>query len=91
MAATITASGTWTTLGVDFSKTPKTGPNTMVGNNLNFEQGLKQQDLPELTQFVQAMADGYGIPFNVAKQVFYHCVQAFMGRQTSTRGASYAA
>jgi hypothetical protein len=90
MAATITAAGTWTTLGVDFSKTPKTGPNTMVGNSMNLVS-LKDADLPELTQFVQAMADGYGIPFNVAKQVFFHCVQAFMNRQTPTRGAAYAA
>lgn len=81
MAATITASGTWTPLGVDWSKTPKTGPNLMLGNMLQFE-ALKQGDLPELLQFVQAMADGYGVPFNVAKQVFYHCVTAFMGRET---------
>jgi len=44
MAATITATGTWTTINVDFSKTPKTGPNTMVGNSMQLEQ-LKSQDL----------------------------------------------
>ena len=79
--ATITSSGTWTPLGVDWSKTPKTGPNLMLGMNMNLDQ-LKGGDLPELMQFVQAMADGYGVPFHVAKQVFYHCVTAFMGRET---------
>lgn len=79
--ATITSSGTWTPLNVDFSKTPKTGPNLMTAANMQLEQ-LKAQDLPELTQFVQAMADGYGIPFNAAKQLFYHVVTAMMGRET---------
>jgi len=90
MAATITAAGTWTPLNVDFSRTPKTGPNLMVGNMMQLEQ-LKSQDLPELTQFVQAMADGYGIPFNTAKQIFYHIVVAFMGRETPSVSRSYAA
>lgn len=81
--ATITAAGTWTPLNVDFSKTPKTGPNLPTAAMMQLEQ-LKQVDLPELTQFVQAMADGYGIPFNAAKQLFYHCVTAFMGRETPT-------
>lgn len=90
MAATITSSGTWTPLNVDWSKTPKTGPNLMLGNMLQLEQ-LKNADLPELLQFVQAMADGYGVPFNVAKQVFYHCVVAFMNRETPAVSRSYAA
>lgn len=81
MAATITATGTWTALNVDFSKTPKTGPNLMTAAGMQLEQ-LKGGDLPELTQFVQAMADGYGIPFNAAKQLFYHVVTAMMQRET---------
>jgi hypothetical protein len=81
MPATITAAGTWTPLNVDFSKTPKTGQNLMTASSMQLEQ-LKGTDLSELTQFVQAMADGYGIPFNAAKQLFFHCVQAFMNRET---------
>lgn len=88
--ATITAAGAWTPLNVDFSKTLKTGPNTMVANSMQLEQ-LKAADLPELTQFVQAMADGYGIPFNAAKQLFYHIVTAFMGRETPSVSRGYAA
>jgi hypothetical protein len=79
--ATITAAGTWTPLNVDFTKTPKTGPNLMRAEGMQLEQ-LKGADLDELTQFVQAMADGYSIPFNAAKQLFYHCVTAFMNRET---------
>lgn len=90
MAATITATGTWTTINVDFSKTPKTGPNTMVGNSMQLEQ-LKSQDLPELTQFVQAFADGYGIPFNVAKAVLDSIWHGFMNRETPSVSRVYAA
>jgi hypothetical protein len=88
--ATITSAGAWTPLNVDFSKTLKTGPNTMVANSMQLEQ-LKSADLPELLQFIQAMADGYGIPFNAAKQLFYHVVVAFMNRETPTVSRSYAA
>ena len=90
MPATITSTGTWTALGVDFSKTPKTGPNLMLANSMNLE-ALKGADLPELTQFVQAMSDGYGIPFNAAKQIFYHCVTAMMQRESPTVSRGYAA
>jgi len=90
MAATITASGTWTALNVDLTKVPKTGPNVLVANMLQLEQ-LKAGDLPELVQFVQAMADGYGIGFLPAKQLFYHLVQAFMNRESPSVSRSYAA
>ena len=90
MAATITAAGTWTPLNVNFAKTLKTGPNQMRAEGMQLEQ-LKVKDLDELVQFVQAMADGYGIPFNAAKQLFYHCVTAMMNRETPSVSRSYAA
>jgi len=90
MAATISASGTWTPLNVDLTQMAKTKPNTFHADKMQLEQ-LKQQDLPELTQFVQAMADGYGIGFNPAKALFFACVQAFMNRENPSVSRSYAA
>jgi hypothetical protein len=88
--ATVTVAGTWTPLNVNFAKTPKTGPNQMRAEFMQLEQ-LKDRDLPELQQFVEAMAAGYGIPFNAAKQLFYHVVVAFMNRETPAVSRSYAA
>ena len=57
--ADITAAGAWTTLNFDTSLIPKTV------NERRLEQiqhdAIVEQDLPELDQFIQAMADGYNI------------------------------
>jgi len=95
MAATITVSGTWTPLNVDLTNMGKTNaagqalPNTMHSDKMQLEQ-LKAQDLPELTQFIQAMADGYGIHFNPAKTLFFAVVQALMNRETPAVSRLYA-
>lgn len=81
MAATLTAAGTWTPLNVDFSKTPKTGPNLPTAASVQLEQ-LKTVDLPELTQFIQLFADGYGIGYNAAKAVLNIVWTAAMNRET---------
>jgi hypothetical protein len=78
--ATITSSGTWTPLNVDFTKTPKTGPNLPTAASLQLEQ-LKNADLPELSQFIQAMADGYGISFNAAKALLNAIWTTAMNRE----------
>jgi hypothetical protein len=89
MAATITVSGTWTPLNVDFNKTPKTGPNQQTMAMVQLEQ-LRNADLPELVAFVQAMADGYGIGFNAAKALFIAVATAFVNRETPTTGRLFA-
>jgi len=83
MPATITATGTWTPLNVDFSKTPPTGPNLPTVASWQGEP-LKYVDLPELTQFIQQMANGYSIPFNSAKALFDICWRTFLLRETPT-------
>jgi hypothetical protein len=90
MSATITATGTWTPLNVDFTNMDKTDANVPHADKMQLEQ-LKAADLPELTQFVQAMADGYGIGFNPAKALFYTLVTAFMNRETPSVSRLYAA
>jgi hypothetical protein len=81
MAATITAAGTWTPLNVDFTKTPKTGPNLPTVASFQGE-ALKNIDFPEATQFIQAMADGYAISYNAAKALFNIIWTAMMERET---------
>jgi hypothetical protein len=88
--ATITATGTWTPLGVDLTKMAKTSANVPHADMLQLE-ALKSADLSELMQFIQAMADGYGIGFHPAKALFFACVQALMNRETPAVTRSYAA
>ena len=96
MPATITATGTWTPLNVDFSRMGKilaSNPNVPNANvphadMMQLEQ-LKSVDLPELTQFIQAMADGYGIGFNPAKALFSQIFTAFMNRETPSVSRSF--
>lgn len=97
MAAVITATGTWTPLNVDFTRMAKmlaSNPNVPNANvphadMMQLEQ-LKAQDLPELTQFIQAMADGYGIGFNPAKALFSQIFTAFIQRETPSVSRSYS-
>jgi hypothetical protein len=88
--ATISSAGTWTPLSVDFSKTPKTGPNLPTMASFTGDPQLKNVDLPELAQFFQLAADGWGISYNAAKAVLYACVSAAMNRETpmTTSGTS---
>jgi hypothetical protein len=90
MPATITATGTWTPLNVDFSRMAKTGPNTLHADMMQLEQ-LKSQDLPELNQFIQAMADGYGIHFNTALALFSALWTARINRENPSVSRFYAA
>lgn len=90
MPAVITATGSWTPLNVDFTRMSKTSANVPHSDMMQLEQ-LKSQDLPELTQFIQAMADGYGIGFNQAKALFSQIFTAFMNRETPSVSRSYAA
>ena len=80
MAATATWSGTWTVLNIDYTKNPKTGPN--LPNVASFQgEALKNVDLPELTAFIQAAADGWGLSYNAAKALVYICMTAAMNRE----------
>jgi hypothetical protein len=90
MPATLTATGTWTPLGVDLTRMSKLHPNVPHSDRMQLEQ-LKSADLPELVAFIQLMADGYGIGFQPAKALFFACVQALMNRETPTVSRSYAA
>jgi hypothetical protein len=90
MPAVITATGTWTPLNVDLSRMGKTGPNTLHSDMMQLEQ-LKNQDLPELTQFIQALADGYGIGFNPAVALLHAIWTAKVNRETPSVSRSYAA
>jgi patatin-like phospholipase/acyl hydrolase len=90
MAATITATGTWTPLNVDLTRMAKTAPNTFHADKLQLEQ-LKAQDLPELTQFIQAMADGYGIGVNPALALLQVIMTAKMNRENPSVSRVYAA
>lgn len=86
--ATITATGTWTPLNVDFrgmAKGPTVAggqppPNVPHADSMQLEQ-LKNADLPELLQFIQAMADGYGIQFNAAKALLNTIWTACINRE----------
>ena len=61
----------------------KTGMNVKDVFFMQFEQ-LKNRDLPELTQFIQAAADGYGIGYQAALSLLYHCFKAAQLRQSPT-------
>jgi len=98
MSATITAAGTWTPLNVNFATmAPQdpTGtrgmPNTLHADSMQLEQ-LKAlaARYPELTQFLQAMATGYGITFNAAVTLFDALWKAYLGAQTPTVSPVYA-
>lgn len=89
MSATITATGTWTPLNVNLTNMDKTDPNVPVSNMMQLEQ-LKYQDLPELTQFVQAMADGYGIGFWPARALLMAVFTAMINRETPAVSRLYA-
>jgi hypothetical protein len=86
--ATITSTGTWTPLNVDFTKSPKTGPNVPAIASMQLEQikpGPPSQSpllgYPELVQFLQLMADGYGISYNAAKALFSAIWTAEMNKE----------
>ena len=90
MPAVITATGTWTPLNVDFTRMAKTSANVPHSDMMQLEQ-LKSQDLPELVQFIQAMADGYGIGFNPALALVSAIFTARMNRENPSVSRSYAA
>jgi len=89
MSATFTVSGTWTPLGVDFTKMAKTGPNvpqitSIVGEALKAASaatGSPVLGFPELVAFIQAMADGYSIGYNPAKALLYAIMTAEMQKE----------
>jgi hypothetical protein len=58
----------------------KAGVNVRRADDMNFER-LKNNNLPELDQFVQLMADGYNINTQSAWALFYHLVSMAMNRQ----------
>jgi hypothetical protein len=87
MAATLTVTGTWTPLNVDFTKMARSNaagtipyPNVPHLDSAQLEQ-LKDRDFPELTQFIQAMADGYGIHYQAAKALLQAIWTAAMNRE----------
>jgi hypothetical protein len=88
MAATITATGTWTPLNIDLTRMGKTSPNVLHADLMQLEQ-LKLGDLPEFNQFIQAMADGYGIGFNPALALLFACIQARMNRENPSVSRAY--
>jgi hypothetical protein len=96
--ATITSTGAWTPLNVDFSRMAKVNPtnpnvpmpNTMHADMMQMEQ-LKGVDLPELNQFIQAMADGYAIHFNQALTLLHAIWTARMNRENPTISRVFAA
>jgi hypothetical protein len=90
MPATISSAGTWTPLNVDFSRMSKLGPNTLHADMMQLEQ-LKNQDLPEFNQFIQLVADGYGIGFNPALALVSAIFTARMNRENPSVSRSYAA
>jgi hypothetical protein len=80
MSATITATGTWTPLNVDLTKMSKLAPNVLHADLMQLEQ-LKGIVFPEIGQFIQAMADGYGIGYQPAKALFDAIWHAEMNRE----------
>lgn len=93
--ATITAAGAWTPIGVDFTKMAKLNaaglaqPNTMHADMMQLTE-LKSVDLPELTQFIQAMADGYNIQFNTALTLLNTIWVARMNRENPSVSRVFA-
>jgi hypothetical protein len=88
MPATITATGTWTPLNIDLTRMGKTSPNVLHADMMQLEQ-LKAVDPSEFTQFIQAIADGYGINFNPALALFFAWVQARMNKENPTVSRAY--
>lgn len=61
--ATITDSGTWTTLNFPTTDIGPTDPNVPTLPELNVAGDLRDVDLSELTQFIQLAATAYSISF----------------------------
>jgi len=72
MAATISASGTWSPLTIDVTSAPvvKTGINVGHVSQAQLEQ-LKDGPYDELSQFIQLAADGWGVNYQTAKTMVY--------------------
>lgn len=88
MPATITATGTWTPLNVNLTGMAKTSANVPHADSMQLEQ-LKSIDLPELIQFVQAFADGYGIGYQPAKALLDSIWHGFMNREAPSISRAY--
>lgn len=83
--ATITAANPWTALsGLDTAAMAKTGPNVEVVHDILLDN-IKTNGLPELRQFIQLMADGYGIGFNQARSLLMTFMQLEMSRPSPSR------
>jgi len=80
MAATISSSGTWTTLTFGTRDALKDGDNRPRLNDIFFEQ-LALVDLDELNQFIDLVAAGYGIAHQSALVLLLSVMKAKLGRE----------
>jgi hypothetical protein len=80
MAATLSATGTWTPIPFALdAETLKTGPNVRSVSQLNLSQFVTQNH-PETEAIIQLYADGYGIGFQHAALLLRHLVAMTLNR-----------
>jgi hypothetical protein len=81
MAATISASGTWTGLTFNTTKAGLTRANVPTIENVDLA-AIKDEDYPEAVQFISLFAAAHGIGWQPAKQLLLHIFTAIANRES---------
>ncbi|MHA2313213.1 MAG: hypothetical protein ACXADF_17135 [Candidatus Thorarchaeota archaeon] len=80
MPATISSSGTWTTVSFTTTDIEATDPNTTKMSDIDFSASLRDTDLSELSQFIQLVATAYSIGFWPAVVLIDNALQIMRNR-----------
>lgn len=82
--ATISSSGTWTTVSFATSdvgaSTGNVDPNQLKLSDIDFAGSLRDTDLSELSQFIQLVASAYSIQFWPALVLIENALQIMRNR-----------
>lgn len=81
MAATISASGTWTGLTFNTTKAAQTRSNVPTINDVNLS-AIADADYPELEQFITLFAAAHSIGWQRAKTLIHHLMTAANNRES---------
>jgi hypothetical protein len=81
MAATISASGTWTGLTFTSTNMGAGDANVPHADHMRLD-AIKDDDYPELVQFVTLFATAHNLGWQPAKQLLFHLITAMVNRES---------
>lgn len=81
MAATLSATGTWTGLTFHSTSMGPSKANVPQAEDVRLD-AIKDEDYPELVQFVSLFAAAHGLGWQPAKQLIFHLVTAMQNRES---------